>query len=378
MPGKRNRMPESAWLIAGLLTVFCQTPFAQTGALAGEQVMDKVAPSVVLVLVEQSGTQSKELGSGVIVDSKGIILTARHVVKNAAAVQVRLNNGETYDNVQLISTDERRDIAALRISAAGLHALPTAQADEKSVGETVYVVSNPLGMSWTISNGVLSALRLADQVPGAGHGYRLLQFTAPASAGSSGGALVDDQGRLLGIVVGSYPGQSLNFAVPVESVMGLAAVAVGTNFGSGHALTLPSESNQGAEPSATPEAVHNTNTRKLVGNVRTLCVTSKTVFFKPDLLINELNKRSELHDLGLAVAADCRLADVDMVVDRPLFTYDWTFVAKDRKTSLVIATGKVTSVDDIHAASGLAKQFLKQMKAVHDAGQSKDEEKHKD
>ena len=75
---------------------------------------------------------------------------------------------------------------------------------------------------------------MADEVPGAGSGYRLIQVTAPASPGSSGGVLVDERARALGIMTGSLSrGQNLNFAVPVDSVAGLATATGGTAFASG-------------------------------------------------------------------------------------------------------------------------------------------------
>src|SRR5207245_4581826 len=85
--------------------------------------------------------------------------------------------------------------------------------------------------------GILSATRMAEDVPGAGSGYRILQFTAPLSPGSSGGVLVDAEARILGIVVGSLSvGQNINFAVPIESVAGLANASGGTRFDSGGRL----------------------------------------------------------------------------------------------------------------------------------------------
>jgi hypothetical protein len=83
---------------------------------------------------------------------------------------------------------------------------------------------------------------MAEEVPGAGSGYRLLQFTAPTAPGSSGGVLVDAQARALGIVVGFIAqGQNVNFAVPVDSIAGLAAVPGGTPFASGARLQFRPE-----------------------------------------------------------------------------------------------------------------------------------------
>lgn len=85
----------------------------------------------------------------------------------------------------------------------------------------MFAVKNGAGLPWTASSGVISAVRSADEVPGAGSGYRLLQFTAPLSPGSSGGVLVDGQARALAIVVGFLSaGQNVNFAIPLDSIVG--------------------------------------------------------------------------------------------------------------------------------------------------------------
>src|SRR3990172_8963 len=206
--------------------------------LSGEEITEHAAPAVVLILVGEGGEQPTGVASGVILRADGTLFTAYHVVKDALQVQVRLQNGEIYAQVELVGFDERRDVAALRITATGLPALAVAPLSEAKAGETVYVVSNPRGLGGSVSSGVLSAVRLADEVPGAGSGYRVLQFTAPLSPGSSGGVVVDAQGRALGIVVGSEAGgQNLNFAVPVESVMGLLEGTERIRLGSGRALS---------------------------------------------------------------------------------------------------------------------------------------------
>jgi putative serine protease PepD len=174
--------------------------------LSGDQVIDRVSPAVVLILVSSGDGQVSGIGSGVIVRADGVVLTANHVLKGMREVQVRLKSGDIYDRVELIGADERRDIAALRIPATGFPVVPTVNSADARPGASVYVVANGAGLPWTASSGVRSALRMADEVPGAGNGYRLLQFTASLSPGSSGGVLVDAQAHALGIVVGSVTG----------------------------------------------------------------------------------------------------------------------------------------------------------------------------
>lgn len=154
-------------------TVFCgmfmPNLMGQSGtpqALSGDQVVERVSPSAVSILVGKGDGQLAGVGSGVVVRSDGVILTANHVVKGMREVQVRLKSGEIFDQVELIASDERRDVAALRIAATGLPVLPIGNSTNTASGATVFVVSNAVGLPWTASSGILSATRMADDVPG--------------------------------------------------------------------------------------------------------------------------------------------------------------------------------------------------------------------
>src|SRR5271168_1313823 len=208
-------------LLALAHSVASQAPPLPT-ELSSEEVIARVTPSVAVVLTGAGAGRLSGVASAVIVRSDGLLLTAYHVIKDAREVQVRLKTGEIYDRVELVAVDERRDVAAIRIPAANLPALAIAPLDEARLGEPVSVVSNPSGLTWSASTGVLSAVRPVEEVVETHSGYRVLQFTAPVSPGSSGGAVVDSKGRVLGIVVFSAKGQALNFAVPIDAVFGLA------------------------------------------------------------------------------------------------------------------------------------------------------------
>src|SRR5260370_35061451 len=105
-----------------LLAAALSRPNAQTTApaLSGDQVIDHVSPAVVLILVSTGNGQVSGIGSGLIVRSDGILLTANHGLKAMREVQVRLKNGEVYDHVESVATDQRRDGAPLRSPAASL------------------------------------------------------------------------------------------------------------------------------------------------------------------------------------------------------------------------------------------------------------------
>lgn len=337
--------------------------FAQTTpshpVLAGDRVVARVSPSVVQILVGQGAGRLAGTASGLVVRSDGIILTTYHVVKDAQELQVRLHSGEVYDQVELLGFDERRDVAALRIPARGLTALSWSGSDEAKVGDPVYVISNPGSLPWTASNGILSGARLADEIPGAGSGYLLLQFTAPVSPGSSGGALVDTRGRVLGIVVASRTGQNLNFAVPVESVIGLADRADNYSFAPGNRLRAPTEKGP-----ATADRVGNADPERLLRLARTVFIHSATGLFKAETLDRALVRQKGLARLDLKLVKNSRLADLIILVDRPVFTYDFTFEVVDRETTIVLTNGKVVAFSGRLAAPKIAKKLVKQLDAL--------------
>jgi len=245
-----------AFLIAISLVVSTRPASAQIAPLSGDQIVERVSPAVAVILTGNALGELTGVGSAVAVRPDGVLLTAYHVLKNAQQAQVRLKNGEIYDRVELIAWDERRDVAALRITASGLPVLTLMPLSEALPGKPVFVVSAAGALPWTASQGVISAVRLADEVPGAGSGYRLVQFTAPVSPGSSGGVVVDTGVRMLGLILASSPGQNLNFAVPIESVIELANRSGGRTLASGASLKLPfQQSATGSAPQATPPPI---------------------------------------------------------------------------------------------------------------------------
>jgi len=353
-------------VLCGMCTSNLMGQGAAAQGLSGDQVVERVSPSAVSVLVGKGDGQVAALASGVIVRSDGVILTANHVVKGMREVQVRLKNGEVYDQVELIASDERRDVAALRIPASGLPVLASGNSSNAAPGTTVFVVSNAVGLPWTASSGILSATRMADDVPGAGNGYRILQFTAPSSPGSSGGVLVDSEAHVLGIVVGSFNvGQNVNFAVPIDSVAGLANVSGGTRFDSGARLqpfggkatpaaAIPSNPPAAAPPNLTlppPEQ----------RQIRTISVHSKTIYLRRERLQDDIHKTAMFPQLGMHFADYGQTADVAITVDRPVMTFDWTYTLVYQPRSLTLASGSVEGTDEFDAGPKLAAVIVEQL-----------------
>ncbi|HEV2498465.1 MAG TPA: serine protease [Terriglobia bacterium] len=329
--------------------------------MTGMDIVGRVKPAVALVLVGEGAGRLTATASAVCVSPDGILLTAYHVVKDAREVQVRLADGEIYDNVQLLNADSRRDVVAIRISATGLPVLPVATRDDFKVGEKVYVISNPQNLASSASSGILSAIRLADDIPGAGQGFHLLQFSAPVSPGSSGGVLVDEYGRALGLITSSLTGQELNFAVPLVNVLGLARrPSVGTSLGPGSNLNLPQYGLKGSS-----QAVAKANAAEILRSARTVVIQSRTAYFTPALLTRVLLKQPAFSSMGFKVVEDPRVADLIIRIDRPLFTYDFTYTVTSPSTSVELASGKVIAFDGAAAAPKIAKNLIKIFESAH-------------
>src|SRR5258707_1824807 len=359
-------------IIAAITLLAASLPIANAQttapALSGDQVVERVSPSAVSILVGKGDGQVAGVASGVIVRSDGVILTANHVVKGMREVQVRLKSGEIYDQVELIASDERRDVAVLRISATGLPVLPFGNSANAASGAAVFVVSNAVGLPWTASSGILSATRMADDVPGAGSGYRILQFTAPLSPGSSGGVLVDAEAKILGIVLGSLSvGQNVNFAVPIDTIAGLGNASGGTRFDSGARLQPFSAKATSAaaapyNPPAAPVAPPGlTLPRPDQRQMHTISVHSKTIYLRRERLQDDIHKTAMFPHLGLRFADYGQTADIAITVDRPVMTFDWTYTLVYQPKSLTLASGTVEATDEFDAGPKLAAVIVEQL-----------------
>lgn len=155
-------------------------------------------------------------GSGFLVRPEGVILTNYHVIAHSKQGTVRLANEDAYDTVEVLDIDKRKDIALIKIKAISLPYLALGQSNTVEVGETVFALSNPLGvLQNTLSQGIVSGIRQGD-------GYRYFQISAPISQGSSGGPIFNAKGEVIGIAVASLEeGQNLNFAVPIDYAKGM-------------------------------------------------------------------------------------------------------------------------------------------------------------
>jgi len=330
-----------------------QAPTPTSGPGDSEQVL-KAEQAMALVLVGDGSGRVTSVSVGVVIRPDGVLLTSYHALKGASEVQVRLQSGEVYDQVSLTGFDERRDVAALHIAAQGLAALPSSAAETAAPGDKINVLTVSGDLAWTACEGVLGRTTLADGVAGAGRGYRVMEFTAPLPADSIGGALVNSHGQLLGILTASPKVTGSQFAVPLATVAGLPGEGGLTALGSGRNLVPPVASPRSGSP----------DQEQLPGNAalahaHSLRVRSNTTFFSPFMLEKELMGDSQFRALGLELVNGYQGGDLLISVDRPLFTYDFTYSVTSARSGVLLLTGKVTAIDGPHAAEGIAKRLVK-------------------
>ena len=196
-----------------------------------EAVIVKVQPAVVQINVMLSGNKGA-IGSGDIIDSNGDIVTNNHVVNGAQAINVVLFDGTSH-TAKVVGTDPADDLAVVKITPPSnkLTTIPIGDSSKLVVGEDVLAIGNPLGITQTVTSGIVSALNRT--VTEGQNGTTLpnaVQTDAPINPGNSGGALVNLQGQLIGIPTltaidpeFNTPANGVGFAIPSNRVQFIAS-----------------------------------------------------------------------------------------------------------------------------------------------------------
>lgn len=203
-------------------------------------VANKVLPSIVGITVEYKvnsmfggSSTSEASGSGIIVSSDGYILTNNHVVNStssssyyqiteATGVKVKLYGDETEYKATVVGSDKQTDLAVIKIDKTGLTAAELGDSDSVQVGEFAMAIGNPLGLQSSISCGIISAKNREVEDSDTGTTFNLIQTDAAINSGNSGGALVNADGKVIGINTLKLSGtgvEGIGFAIPINSTI---------------------------------------------------------------------------------------------------------------------------------------------------------------
>ncbi len=192
-------------------------------ALVAQSAMDSVV-GITTVSIQHFGFFQQEVdgvGSGVIVDSNGYILTNAHVINNGEAknIKVLFNNGDEKE-AKVLWYDPLLDLAILKVNASGLPVAKLGDSDNLLIGETVVAIGNPLGLEFqsTVTSGIISGLHRSITVDG-NVIDDLIQTDASINPGNSGGPLLNVKGEVIGINTAKITtGEGLGFAIPINTI----------------------------------------------------------------------------------------------------------------------------------------------------------------
>jgi len=181
------------------------------GVSLGEQLYYDCAPAVFLITVFGSNGARLGTGSGFFIDEAGTAVTNFHVIDGAYSARATLFDGTTREVVGVYDYSAANDWAVIKMEEGSYSYLELGEG--VSEGQTIYTLGSPLGLSTSITQGVVSR---AERVEG---GTAYIQISAPISSGSSGGALLNERGEVVGITTGAYVyGQNMNLAVPISYI----------------------------------------------------------------------------------------------------------------------------------------------------------------
>ena len=216
-----------------LLSLAAQLVGQQPASTSRAALIQRALASTVTI--EAVSGREKITGSGVVISPLGIIATAAHVVDGATAITVRNATTPVTSVTGIYVIDRAFDFALIRAPLTNAITLRLGDSDSLTVGQRILAIGAPLGLEATVTDGLVSAQREFE-------GKRLLQISVPVSPGSSGGPIMTEEGRVVGIVVSGIRGggaENLNFALPINYVRtSLAAVAAADPVPIAEAITV--------------------------------------------------------------------------------------------------------------------------------------------
>jgi S1-C subfamily serine protease len=214
------------------------TATSTQASTTAQSIYQQVSPGVVTITATVSSGprgSGQAVGSGIVLDTNGNILTNAHVIAGARQIQVTFSNGQTA-NATLVGSNTSADLAVIRVSvaASSLQPVTLGNSDSVRVGDAVYAIGSPFGLSGSLSQGIVSNLKQSGATS-VGNLSGLIQTDAAINPGNSGGPLVNAQGEVIGIntsIESPVDGNvGVGFAIPMNQVKQLlSALEGGSNL----------------------------------------------------------------------------------------------------------------------------------------------------
>lgn len=193
----------------------------------GPAIYSTVLPSLAFIQTGEAGADGSSIGSGVVINTDGLIMTSNHVVEGASQIEVTFADG-TNSLARIVDADPSIDIAVIQTDRLPEVVVPAVLGGGIRIGDPVYALGNPLGLGGSFSAGVVSGLNRTLPIGNGQELDQLIQFDAAVNPGSSGGPLVDRNAQVVGIVtaIANPTGEDffsgIGFAVPIATAGGAA------------------------------------------------------------------------------------------------------------------------------------------------------------
>ncbi|MBQ4087760.1 MAG: trypsin-like peptidase domain-containing protein [Clostridia bacterium] len=209
----------------------------QKPVLTAAEIYEKLIPSVFYIENSSTADTIKGTGSGFFITADGLAVTNFHVISGFDSATVTTIRGDSFPVERIIDVNEEQDLAFIRISKTSTEGktvpafpvVPIGNSDHIKAGQTVYTLGNPEGNKYTISSGIIGNANQLFQEGGV-DGY-FIQITAPVSHGSSGGALVNEFGEVIGVnAAADLKAQNVNFSIPINKIKMLDAASEGMSY----------------------------------------------------------------------------------------------------------------------------------------------------
>src|SRR2546430_8641655 len=208
------------------------TATSTQASTTAQSIYQQVSPGVVTITATVSSGRGsgQAIGSGIVLDTNGNILTNAHVIAGARQIQVTFSDGRTV-NATLVGSNTSADLAVIRVLApSSLHPVSLGNSDSVRVGDAVYAIGSPFGLSGSLSQGIVSNLKQSGATS-VGNLSGLIQTDAAINPGNSGGPLVNAQGEVVGIntsIESPVDGNvRVGFAIPISQVKQLLSALEG-------------------------------------------------------------------------------------------------------------------------------------------------------